>query len=122
MTCVFFISQTERPPILFSQERGAHFCHRFIYRCRRFSKTKRTSLANSKTFCRRLQAHLPSTAVSSVSAPIHPTVRVHLGQFGRMKPRRRPLAYQKALRHLRADENESSRKSRNRLRRLSPHE
>jgi Paired amphipathic helix repeat len=106
----------------------SHFCsakkrrslfHRFISRCRCFLKTKKISSANSKTFCRRSQAHLPRV-VSSVSAPIHPTVRMHRAQCGRMKLRRRLLAYQKALRPLRADENESSRKSLQN--RASPHE
>jgi hypothetical protein len=86
-----------------------------ISRCRHFLKTK-ISLANSKTFCRRSQARLPR-AVSSLFAPIHPMVRVHQAQCGRMKLRRRLLAYQKVPRPLRADENESSRKSfQNRLR------
>jgi len=111
------------PPIFVRPRRRRSLFHRFISKCRRFSKTKKTSSANSRTFYRRSQAHLPSRAVSSVSALTHRTVRVHRAQGGHMKLRRHLLAYQKALRPLRADENESSRKSQYRLRnRLSPHE
>ena len=98
------------PPISVRSRKRRSLFHRFISRCRRFSKTKKISLANSKTFYRRSQARLPR-AVSSVSAQIHPTVRVRRAQCGRMKLRRRLLAYQKVPRPLRADENESSRKS-----------
>lgn len=95
-----------------------------ICRCKRFSKTKRTSLASSRTFFRRSLARPPSKATSSVSAPVHQTVRADLGQCGPMKARRRPPARQKGLSPLRADGNESSRKTRRfpRQNRLSPHE
>ena len=97
------------PPIFVRPRKRRSLFHRFISRCRRL-KPKKISLVNSKTFCRRSQARLPR-AVSSVSAPIHPMVRVHQAQCGRMRLRRRLLAYQKVPRPLRADENESSRKS-----------
>ena len=107
------------PPIFVRPRQRRSLFHRFISRSRRFLKTKKISLANSKTFYRRSRVHLPRV-LSSVSAPIHLTVRVRRAQCGRMRLRRRLLAYQKGLKPLRADESESSRKSlRNRV---SPHE
>jgi hypothetical protein len=102
----YFELKGTRPIFVRPRKRRSPF-HRFISRCKRFLKKKTISLANSKTFCRRSQAHLPRV-VSSVSAPIHLTVQVDRVQCGLMKLRGCLLVYQKEPRLIRSDKNESS--------------